>query len=93
MMCECVCVVVVFFCFVLFVCFLFVCFFFFFNDTATTEIYTLSLHDALPISSQKGYWLRVFVTCESVLEVKCSISLRRLLVPLSRWCGGDFILA
>src|SRR2546426_2454144 len=28
-----------------------VCFFFFFNDTATTEIYTLSLHDALPISS------------------------------------------
>src|SRR6266478_9824745 len=31
-----------FFCFV---------FFFFFNDTATTEIYTLSLHDALPILS------------------------------------------
>src|SRR3712207_9046714 len=26
--------------------------FFFFNDTATTEIYTLSLHDALPISGQ-----------------------------------------
>src|SRR5256885_12484853 len=26
------------------------CIFFFFNDTATTEIYTLSLHDALPIS-------------------------------------------
>src|SRR3712207_9504620 len=26
-------------------------FFFFFNDTATTEIYTLSLHDALPILS------------------------------------------
>src|SRR6266571_8406791 len=29
---------------------LFGSFFFFFNDTATTEIYTLSLHDALPIS-------------------------------------------
>src|SRR5690349_23113761 len=28
--------------------------FFFFNDTATTEIYTLSLHDALPISSRDG---------------------------------------
>src|SRR5258707_15339324 len=28
--------------------------FFFFNDTATTEIYTLSLHDALPISSDCG---------------------------------------
>src|SRR3712207_9178396 len=27
--------------------------FFFFNDTATTEIYTLSLHDALPISSSQ----------------------------------------
>src|SRR5215475_16076112 len=26
-----------------------ICIFFFFNDTATTEIYTLSLHDALPI--------------------------------------------
>src|SRR2546426_9438327 len=29
-------------------------FFFFFNDTATTEIYTLSLHDALPISSTRA---------------------------------------
>src|SRR2546426_8025923 len=29
-------------------------FFFFFNDTATTEIYTLSLHDALPISATAG---------------------------------------
>src|SRR2546422_9965939 len=29
-------------------------FFFFFNDTATTEIYTLSLHDALPISLHGG---------------------------------------
>src|SRR2546426_3145575 len=34
--------------------------FFFFNDTATTEIYTLSLHDALPISlrraAARGFW-------------------------------------
>src|SRR2546429_7335084 len=30
-------------------------FFFFFNDTATTEIYTLSLHDALPISFTAGW--------------------------------------
>src|SRR5256885_15111991 len=29
-------------------------FFFFFNDTATTEIYTLSLHDALPIYGPRG---------------------------------------
>src|SRR2546426_5732752 len=33
------------------ICLLVFFFFFFFNDTATTEIYTLSLHDALPISS------------------------------------------
>src|SRR6185312_10096881 len=31
-------------------------FFFFFNDTATTEIYTLSLHDALPIYSWRSAW-------------------------------------
>src|SRR6266498_5816364 len=37
-------------------CFIFsvVFFFFFFNDTATTEIYTLSLHDALPILRERG---------------------------------------
>src|SRR5260221_2430439 len=29
---------------------------FFFNDTATTEIYTLSLHDALPISNGRVLW-------------------------------------
>src|SRR5207249_11242510 len=52
---------VVYFLFVLFfvfaICFLhflFFFFFFFFNDTATTEIYTLSLHDALPILEVHG---------------------------------------
>src|ERR1039458_9801500 len=34
----------------------FVLCFFFFNDTATTEIYTLSLHDALPISVSKQHF-------------------------------------
>src|SRR2546430_13504187 len=33
--------------------------FFFFNDTATTEIYTLSLHDALPILAAAGLLLTV----------------------------------
>src|SRR3712207_9206026 len=32
---------------------------FFFNDTATTEIYTLSLHDALPIFPQCCRWISV----------------------------------
>src|SRR6266480_528185 len=35
--------------------FLYLFFFFFFNDTATTEIYTLSLHDALPISPPRSW--------------------------------------
>src|SRR3712207_7321682 len=33
---------------------MYTCYFFFFNDTATTEIYTLSLHDALPIFEDQG---------------------------------------
>src|SRR6476661_10645099 len=37
--------------------FIFVCFFFF-NDTATPEIYTLSLHDALPIEAERHQLLR-----------------------------------
>src|SRR5688572_33014474 len=43
---NCVCFLIVVFFLLLF----FFVFVFFFNDTATTEIYTLSLHDALPIS-------------------------------------------
>src|SRR3982750_5060373 len=38
----------------LWICCCFCVFFFFFNDTATTEIYTLSLHDALPISADRS---------------------------------------
>src|SRR2546428_2207254 len=41
-------------------------FFFFFNDTATTEIYTLSLHDALPIST--GRVLECWSTCNRSKE-------------------------
>src|SRR3712207_4068085 len=37
---------------------LYILFFFFFNDTATTEIYTLSLHDALPIWPSEARWRR-----------------------------------
>src|SRR2546430_7715298 len=36
---------------------------FFFNDTATTEIYTLSLHDALPILPRdQGDWTEFFIS-------------------------------
>src|SRR5438132_14154789 len=40
---------------------IFINIFFFFNDTATTEIYTLSLHDALPISGLTPSQLYVFM--------------------------------
>src|SRR2546427_12777721 len=42
--------------------------FFFFNDTATTEIYTLSLHDALPISM--GSWKPFPDTRDAILELQ-----------------------
>src|SRR5258708_26138924 len=47
-------------------------FFFFFNDTATTEIYTLSLHDALPISGANG----CLNSCREKLSRKSWNSLR-----------------
>src|SRR2546430_17461532 len=40
-------------------------FFFFFNDTATTEIYTLSLHDALPISDGRRECVSSRARCAS----------------------------
>src|SRR5258708_17230633 len=40
--------------------------FFFFNDTATTEIYTLSLHDALPISSGRARISTVASACDGI---------------------------
>src|SRR5256885_3556894 len=52
--------------------------FFFFNDTATTEIYTLSLHDALPISridfrvSETGEIKIMEVTCKPHLTIHSS---------------------
>src|SRR6266446_8000857 len=43
-------------------------FFFFFNDTATTEIYTLSLHDALPISGLLPAWMASRANMVAVLK-------------------------
>src|SRR2546430_8367883 len=48
-------------------------FFFFFNDTATTEIYTLSLHDALPICRER-----------MSSPARDSLSLRRVMLMDSR---------
>src|SRR2546430_6834441 len=46
-------------------------FFFFFNDTATTEIYTLSLHDALPILQVSLKADRLIRLCELVGPELC----------------------
>src|SRR6478672_10125086 len=54
------------------------CLFFFFNDTATTEIYTLSLHDALPISSRRSSSSPCTVVMRaSTLGTCCTIPRRR----------------
>src|SRR5205085_10478609 len=50
------------------------CFFFFFNDTATTEIYTLSLHDALPISAaHKRGRANPEIACDELHERKTDV--------------------
>src|SRR2546430_10293447 len=45
--------------------------FFFFNDTATTEIYTLSLHDALPISARVRQHRLEGATCGTQRQARC----------------------
>src|SRR2546430_6107359 len=51
---------------------------FFFNDTATTEIYTLSLHDALPISREHEI-ARAYRASEELLREKKRVSLGSLI--------------
>src|SRR5262245_62867260 len=43
--------------------------FFFFHDTATTEIYTLSLHDALPIYMAVGFYVAKYVNKKSDMDL------------------------
>src|SRR5262249_61250137 len=49
-------------------------FFFFFNDTATTEIYTLSLHDALPISKTSCFGSSPAAIVPSACESRTALS-------------------
>src|SRR3712207_120905 len=46
---------------------------FFFNDTATTEIYTLSLHDALPISEVRAGVLKLYATIPDMIVGKTDV--------------------
>src|SRR2546422_4730123 len=47
--------------------------FFFFNDTATTEIYTLSLHDALPISDDRVWRFKGRLAIRMILKIGCEL--------------------
>src|SRR2546430_8257067 len=63
-------------------------FFFFFNDTATTEIYTLSLHDALPILFYSEY----SVPPEQIYILINAISLNLILLGKnSKYFGDQFM--
>src|SRR5438309_7210896 len=59
---------------------LIISYFFFFNDTATTEIYTLSLHDALPISNVELH--------ANVVQHECGRQRRRCKVARPAHVGG-----
>src|SRR3712207_7542829 len=62
-------------------------FFFFFNDTATTEIYTLSLHDALPIS--EIYWDTNVSGSLALLEAMRAADCRRIVFSSSAATYGE----
>src|SRR2546430_16160982 len=59
-------------------------FFFFFNDTATTEIYTLSLHDALPIFTSVILTLRAKIAGKSYRVVSKNFTLEPLFIIIFR---------
>src|SRR3712207_7660544 len=54
---------------------------FFFNDTATTEIYTLSLHDALPIFGPLALGCTVGGRCRILVGIHAATSLTRIRLP------------
>src|SRR3712207_9346870 len=63
--------------------------FFFFNDTATTEIYTLSLHDALPICERISFAYIAVLAC-SMLGL---LTLRfYVFYMLAAAVGGAFVI-
>src|SRR3712207_7875940 len=65
---------------------------FFFNDTATTEIYTLSLHDALPISRELGseyaHVRECAVEALSAMGPAAEPALTELILALADWHAG-----
>src|SRR3712207_9535879 len=76
--------------------------FFFFNDTATTEIYTLSLHDALPILNLPILNKRLFAPVRKLLvdaqrgicfSQEAQLKLKDKIIELTRMQGFQTVLA
>src|SRR3989441_9995482 len=71
--------------------------FFFFNDTATTEIYTLSLHDALPISEIVSYLKTgsaYYAPSAAVTQMVEAIVLdKKRVLPCAAWLQGEYGLS
>ena len=65
---------------------------FFFNDTATTEIYTLSLHDALPIYLAISYVLSVPLLLDKNLDFWPAMETSRKLVGKKWFAFFGFVL-
>src|SRR6267142_6286490 len=59
--------------------------FFFFNDTATTEIYTLSLHDALPISPLGAFAAALFALRAQALRAQALVRWSLLFSSVRTW--------
>src|SRR3989442_9741931 len=68
-------------------------FFFFFNDTATTEIYTLSLHDALPILEKMRAQLLEAQLTEQLLLVGGREDAKQLRIVVEMILDGSFVAA
>src|SRR3989442_4530202 len=62
------------------------CLFFFFNDTATTEIYTLSLHDALPIYEILGVHIIGARAADLIIEAVVAMEYRASAEDIARMC-------
>src|SRR5256885_17090301 len=65
--------------------------FFFFNDTATTEIYTLSLHDALPISRHAAMPRQLSNTTNRSMFAANALRRRRRLLAKLEQLGSDLL--
>src|SRR5215203_6626857 len=66
-------------------------FFFFFNDTATTEIYTLSLHDALPFSLFETSTPQIYLDIDRTKAQLLGINIPDVFGALQTYLGSSYV--